>query len=569
MNGSSSSGGMTSDEVNYLVYRYLLESGFTHSSFAFAQEAAVHTREYLHHHVALPSAYPSLRRADEVRGSRVAPGALLGFLQRGLLYAEVEAHTLEDGTSRRCSAPFSLCRAHECVEDAAGAGAGDEHDASDKDRDRDRDRDRDAPDRKKLRRDSRRERDREKKLRAKPPPDAAAAELAHDAAALALASAADVTIYKPAASAGAVYCVAWNPRFMLLAAGSADGKVRLWRVPADSSEGTMTDCAVTLDHANPDEENGVTSIDWHPQGMMIATGGVTGNVKVWTKSGELKYTMARHTSTVFTTKWNKRGDLLGTASADASVIIWDAATGELRQQFQCHDSAVLDLDWKDDVTFATSSSDKLVYVCRMGFMEPIKVFSGHAGDVNGIQWDSTGQLLASGSDDNTIKVWTMDTNSPLFNLVGHKLEVFCLRWAPPNPTANTPSTTASTTTTPTATTTSNSNIFPQNRMLATGSFDSTVRIWDMTTGKCVQTLEKHTSQVSALSFSADGAFLVTGGFDNVFNVWRCRDWSLVRTYKGGGSVFEVQWGIKGDKVSVCFNDGVVAVVHLASLRNQQ
>ncbi|KAI8606937.1 WD40-repeat-containing domain protein, partial [Chytriomyces sp. MP71] len=326
---------------------------------------------------------------------------------------------------------------------------------------------------------------------------------------------------------------------MLLAAGSEDGKVRLWRVPPDSSDGVMTDAAVTLEHSPIEDANGVTCLDWHPGGVMIATGSVNGLVKVWQKSGDLKHTLTRHKSTVFTLRYNKKGDLLGTAGSDATVVIWDTATGEMRQQFQCHESPVLDIDWKDDITFATGSSDKYVYVCRMGMLEPLRVFAGHTADVNGIQWDSTGEVLASCSDDGGVKVWSMATASPLFSLAGHGAEVFVLRFAPHNPNP------------------SNAALgFPQNRMLATGSFDHTVRVWDVSCGKCIQVLERHTGQVSALSFSADGAFLASGGFDNVFNVWRTKDWALVKSFKGNGNVFEVAWGVKGDKVSVCFSDGV-------------
>lgn len=63
---------VTSDEINYLVYRYLLESGFSHSTFAFQYETAIH-------------------RAD-IKGAGVKPGALIRLLQKGLQFVEVETH---------------------------------------------------------------------------------------------------------------------------------------------------------------------------------------------------------------------------------------------------------------------------------------------------------------------------------------------------------------------------------------------------------------------------------------------------------------------------------------------
>ncbi|KAJ3352899.1 hypothetical protein HDU83_007556 [Entophlyctis luteolus] len=552
---------VTSDDVNYLVLRYLQESGFAHAAFAFRGEARVGVRS-----LKLP---------------RVAPGALIAFLQKGLLYTEVEAHTLEDGSTKKCSVPFSLTLPHECIVDKdndPSSNTGNNMTVDD-DQNSVPAKDDDAGERASKSKSAKRERkeakkaDREKRARK----ESLVVDVVADEDEANIATASDITIYRASGEVGPVYCIAWNPRFMLLASGSQDGKVRLWRVPSDSSEGITTECAVTLDHSEM-EENGVTSLDWHPQGLLIATGSVAGSVKIWTKSGahfiqidsyqlglkceqpgELKHTLSRHTSTVFTLKFNKKGDLLGTSSADSTVTIWDAYTGESRQQFQCHESAVLDLDWKDDITFATCGTDRSVYVCKMGMLEPLRSFSGHSADVNGLAWDSGNasgaapSFLASCSDDCVIKVWTMETDSsPLFNLIGHKQEVFCLRWAPAgiSPSA------------------AQSGSVLNSRVLVSGSFDSTIRVWDTTTGKCLQVLEKHTSQVSALAFSADGCFLASGGFDHVVNIWRCRDWSLVKSFRGNGSVFEVCWGVKGDKVAACFNDGAVSVIHLASLREK-
>ena len=90
---------ITSDEVNYLVYRYLQESGFIHSSFAFGHE--------------------SLVLKSDVKGATVAAGALVHTLQKGLLYMEAEAHLNDDGSERDCTRPFSLLGVHHCSSDSA------------------------------------------------------------------------------------------------------------------------------------------------------------------------------------------------------------------------------------------------------------------------------------------------------------------------------------------------------------------------------------------------------------------------------------------------------------------
>jgi transducin (beta)-like 1 len=87
---------LSSDELNVLVYRYLLESGFAHSAFAFSSEA--HLNKVL----------------NAVQTEHVAPGSLIAYVQKGLQFDEIEAHVNEDGTEVLCDQPFSVLYKHEC-----------------------------------------------------------------------------------------------------------------------------------------------------------------------------------------------------------------------------------------------------------------------------------------------------------------------------------------------------------------------------------------------------------------------------------------------------------------------
>ena len=69
---------LTSDELNYLIYRYLLESGYTHTAFSFAHE--------------------SLVTKANINGADVPPGSLISFVQKGMLYVEIEQHINDDGS---------------------------------------------------------------------------------------------------------------------------------------------------------------------------------------------------------------------------------------------------------------------------------------------------------------------------------------------------------------------------------------------------------------------------------------------------------------------------------------
>jgi transducin (beta)-like 1 len=146
-----------------------------------------------------------------------------------------------------------------------------------------------------------------------------------------------------------------------------------------------------------------------------------------------------------------------------------------------------------------------------------------------------------------VKVWTTESDSALWDFSGHQKEVYTLRWSPISGYASSSSL-------PTAT--SNGPIAGR-RLLATASFDNTIRIWDVSNGQCLYVLEDHSGPVYSVSFSPDGQYLVSGSMDQTVNVWRLKDGTLAKTMRGAGGAYEVAWASQGDVIAACFTDGLV------------
>jgi transducin (beta)-like 1 len=53
----------------------------------------------------------------------------------------------------------------------------------------------------------------------------------------------------------------------------------------------------------------------------------------------------------------------------------------------------LDVDWRNNTSFATCSTDKTIYVCKLGEAAPQMAFRGHRDEVNAIKWDPTGAWI--------------------------------------------------------------------------------------------------------------------------------------------------------------------------------
>uniref|UniRef100_A0A0M3JYZ0 Transducin beta-like (inferred by orthology to a S. mansoni protein) n=1 Tax=Anisakis simplex TaxID=6269 RepID=A0A0M3JYZ0_ANISI len=212
-----------------------------------------------------------------------------------------------------------------------------------------------------------------------------------------------------------VFICMWNPKNDLIASGSGDSTARIWNLKgsesASTSSQTIEENSLVLKHCIqkddkqiPPPNKDVTSLDWNCTGDLLATGCYDGYARVWATDGRLRYTLGAHKGPVFALKWNQHGDKILSAGVDKTTIVWDPMKGVQMQMFQFHSSSTLDVDWMADDMFASCSTDTCIHVCRLGCEKPLKTFQGHSNEVNAVKYDSHSRLLASCSDDMTIKV---------------------------------------------------------------------------------------------------------------------------------------------------------------------
>ena len=118
-------------------------------------------------------------------------------------------------------------------------------------------------------------------------------------------------------------------------------------------------------------------------------------------------------------------------------------------------------------------------------------FKGHKNAITTLAFDAQGTRLASGSLDTEIVVWDVPGECGLVRLHGHKNAI-----------------------------TSVSFLGDNSAFLLSGSKDALVKLWDLQTQHCIQTLVNHRSEVWSLAVATTGTRFATGCADNQIRIWK-------------------------------------------------
>lgn len=161
---------------------------------------------------------------------------------------------------------------------------------------------------------------------------------------------------------------------------------------------------------------------------------------------------------------------------------------------------------------ATASEDASVKVwdAESGAFE--RALKGHTNAVNCLAFSAAGALLATGSSDLAIKLWSCETWDCLKTLQGHDHVVSDVAFA------------------------------NGDALLLSASRDATLRVWDATTGYCQRQLRGHQEWVRTLDVAAAAGLVASGGHDKSLRVWNLTTGATLHEFFGHEHVVEaVAW----------------------------
>jgi small GTP-binding protein len=184
----------------------------------------------------------------------------------------------------------------------------------------------------------------------------------------------------------------------------------------------------------------------------------------------------------------------------------------------------------DGQLVVSGSGDETVKVWNLEAGECIATLKGHTSTVVGVAVTPDGRRAVSGSSDKTVRVWDVEAGECTATFEGHSSNVYGVA------------------------------VTPDGKRVVSCSYDRTLRIWDLESGQCIATLIGHTDSVSGVAVTRDGRRAVSGSSDKTVRVWDVEAGECTATFEGHtGAVVEVAMTPDGKRAVSGSTDATVRV----------
>lgn len=279
-----------------------------------------------------------------------------------------------------------------------------------------------------------------------------------------------------------VTAVAFSPDNKLLAAGSY-GQIVIWDLNEAKPVKLLTNVL-----------GAVNDLRFSPKGDILAVGGgqpsAKGDLRLYqTTDWKLLATLRGHDDVVFSLAFTQDGKQLASASFDHSVRLWDVATSALLKEFHHHSDFVYAVAFSPDgKRLVSASKDRTVALIDIETGKSVFTFSGMEQDIMAVAFHPDGKSVISSGFEASIYWWNTQTGERIKLQGGHGIATHELAFSKDG-----------------------------KRIISAGA-DRTVRSWDGTAGTLVKAFPVGSSAY-CVAIIANNKLVASGSFDGLVRVW--------------------------------------------------
>jgi hypothetical protein len=358
----------------------------------------------------------------------------------------------------------------------------------------------------------------------------------------------DTQTRKPAATltghTGEVSAVAFSPTGNLLVSGDENGNLRLWQMDAQSNQ--WTSAGELEGHSRT-----ITAMRFSPDGARLITSSGDKTCGQWDVAGrrELRNLVLKHPDWVSALDVSPDGTMALTTCDDGAVRLWRLADAQLVGTLQSPDGIFNSVSFSPDgqTALVTSSADRTVKLWNLAAAgsgdaatETILDFNKLGGLIWSAQFAPDGRhLLTIGGND--AELWDRQSRRPV------------VRFSPHGAVAS-------------------ANLSPDGRLLVTGSWDHSAKIWDVASGQAIRKLDGgHDGYINTAEFSPDGSEVLTASDDGTARLWDVRSGKPLSTiFQGHGDrVLSAAYSPDGASVLTSSGDKTARIWDRATGRPKQ
>ena len=224
---------------------------------------------------------------------------------------------------------------------------------------------------------------------------------------------------------------------------------------------------------------------------------------------------------------------------------WHARLQSGHVTFKGHNNSVNSVSFSPDgKCIASGSNDNTVKVWDVESGNEVLTLRGHSYGITSVSFSPDGKRIASGSYDKTVKIWDAETGQETLILQGHSGIIDSVSFSPDGKRIAIAIGSKGVQLLDAETGQETANLWghsndiacvsfsPDSKRLASASHDSTVKVWNAETGQEMMTLRGHKANAFSVSFSPDGKRIASGSYDNTVKIWDVESGNEVLTLRG-------------------------------------